>query len=150
MKKRNVFLFCAALLAVSAQAQTDVSKYYLTNYGFDSDFNYPASSKATVEKEINDIKGWTPQLSADYTITGVYEFGFQGKYNGATVPAKGYDGEGGGGLALSTGWEQTFCYSQTITLPKGTYTIKVPTYNGKAATAGISQLAWIPTSGRWK
>ena len=56
MKKRNVFLFCAALLAVSAQAQTDVSKYYLTNYGFDSDFNYPASSKATVEKEINDIK----------------------------------------------------------------------------------------------
>ena len=100
MKKRNVFLFCAALLAVSAQAQTDVSKYYLTNYGFDSDFNYPASSKATVEKEINDIKGWTPQLSADYTITGVYEFGFQGKYNGATVPAKGYDGEGGGGLAL--------------------------------------------------
>lgn len=147
MKKRNVFLFCAALLAVSAQAQTDVSKYYLTNYGFDSDFNYPASSKATVEKEINDIKGWTPQLSADYTITGVYEFGFQGKYNGATVPAKGYDGEGGGGLALSTGWEQTFCYTQTITLPKGTYTIKVPTYNGKAATAGISQLAWIPTSG---
>ena len=147
MKKRNAFLFCAALLASVAQAQTDVTKYYMTNYGFDSDFNYPASSNATVEKEINPIKGWTPNLSADYTITGVYEFGFQGKYNGATVPTTGYDGKAGGALALSTGWEQTFCYTQTITLPKGTYTIKVPTYNGKAATAGISQLAWIPTSG---
>lgn len=145
--KKQAFLFCAALLAAQAQAQTDVSKYYLTNYGFDSDFNYTASSSATVEKEINDIKGWTPELSADYTITGVYEFGFKGKYNGATVPATGYDGESGGGLALSTGWEQTFCYTQTITLPKGTYTIKVPTYNGKSVTAGISQLAWIPTSG---
>lgn len=147
MKKKYIFLFSAALLASVAQAQTDISKYYLNNYGFDSDFNYTASSKATVEKEINDIKGWTPNLSADYTITGVYEFGFQGKYNGATVPDKGYDGESGGGLALSTGWEQTFCYTQTITLPKGTYTIKVPTYNGKSASAGISQLAWIPNSG---
>ena len=145
--KRNVILFCAALLATTVQAQDDVTKYYMTNYGFDSDFNYPATSSATVEKEINDIKGWTPELSADYTITGVYEFGFKGKYNGATVPSKGYDGEAGGGLALSTGWEQTFCYTQTITLPKGKYTIKVPTYNGKSATVGISQLAWIPTTG---
>lgn len=145
--KRNAILFCAALLATTVQAQDDVTKYFMTNYGFDSDFNYPASSSATVEKEINDIKGWTPDLSADYTITGVYEFGFKGKYNGATVPSTGYDGEAGGGLALSTGWEQTFCYTQTVTLPKGTYTIKVPTYNGKSATAGISQLAWIPNSG---
>ena len=145
--KKLAFLLCAALLTAQAQAQTDVSKYYLTNFGFDSDFNYTAGSTATVEKEINDIKGWTPVLSADYTITGVYEFGFKGKYNGATVPETGYDGESGGGLALSTGWEQTFCYTQTITLPKGTYTIKVPTYNGKSVTAGVSQLAWIPTSG---
>lgn len=105
-KKRRAFLFFAALLAAQAQAQTDVSKYYLTNYGFDSDFNYPASGSANVAQEINDIPGWTPDLSADYTITGVYEFGFKGKYNGATVPATGYDGESGGGLALSTGWEQ--------------------------------------------
>lgn len=147
MKVKHSLLFYSLLLASTVQAQTDVSKYYLTNYGFDSDFNYSASSSANVEKEINPIKGWTPKLSADYTITGVYEFGFKGKYNGATVPATSYDGKAGGGLALSTGWEQTFCYTQEITLPKGTYTIKVPTYNGKAVTAGISQLAWIPESG---
>ncbi len=147
MNVKKTLLFCSVLVAAAAQAQTDVTKYYMTNYGFDTDFNYPASSSANVAQEINDIKGWTPQLSADYTITGVYEFGFKGKYNGATVPATGYDGEAGGGLALSTGWDQTFCYTQEITLPKGTYTIKVPTYNGKSVTAGVSQLAWIPNSG---
>lgn len=147
MNVRNTLLFCSILMASAAQAQSDVTKYYMTNYGFDSNFNYPATSSANVTQEINTIEGWTPDLSADYTITGVYEFGFKGKYNGATVPATGYDGEAGGGLALSTGWEQTFCYTQEITLPKGTYTIKVPTYNGKSVTAGISQLAWIPSSG---
>lgn len=128
-------------------AQTDVTKYYLKNYGFDTGFDYPATSTAKVTQEIRDIDGWTPQLSADYTITGVYEFGFKGTFNSATVPATGYDGEAGGALALSTGWEQIFCYQQSVTLPAGTYTINVPTYNGKTVTGGISQLSWIPNSG---
>lgn len=130
-----------------AMAQSDITKYYLTNYGFDTDFDYPASTNAIVTQEILDIPGWTANLSADYTIAGIYEFGFSGKFNEGTVPATGYNGEPGGALALSTGWEQTFCYYQTVTLPKGTYTIKVPTYNGKTATGGVSKLSWIPNSG---
>ncbi len=144
-------VFATALMAVAftvpSAAQSDVTKYFLNNYGFDSDFDYPASSTAKVAQEIKEIDGWTANLSADYTVTGVYEFGFKGTFNSATVPATGYDGEGGGALALSTGWEQTFCYYQTVTLPAGTYTINVPTYNGKNATGGVSQLAWIPNSG---
>lgn len=147
MKKLTPILFCWALGATGTWAQTDITKFYLSNYGFDSSFDYPATSKATVEKEIKAIDGWTPDLSADYTITGIYEFGFGGTFNGGTVPAKGYNGETGGALALSTGWEQTFCYYQTITLPAGTYTVKVPTYNAKTATAGSSKLAWIPSEG---
>ncbi len=150
----NTFLHRTALTVLTilltgmgALAQSDVTRFFLKNYGFDSDFDYPASSTANVSQEILEIKEWTPQLSADYTITGVYEFGFKGKYNNATVPAKGYEGEAGGGLALSTGWEQTFCYYQTVTLPAGTYTINVPTYNGKTVSGGISQLSWIPSSG---
>lgn len=146
MKFTPLLLFCA-LTSTGGWAQTDISKFYLSNYGFDSDFDYVAGNKTIVEKEIKNIKGWTPNLSADYTITGVYQFGFAGTFNGATVPAKGYDSDNGGALALSTGWEQTFCYYQEITLPAGTYTIKVPTYNGKSATAGISKLAWIPNEG---
>lgn len=136
-----------ALSAISASAQTDVSSYYLANPGFDAGFDYTAESTATVTQEIKTIDGWTPQLSANYTVTGVYQWGFKGTFNNASVPATGYDGEGGGGLALSTGWDQTFAYTQTITLPAGSYTVTLPTYNGKTVTAGTSLLAWTPAGG---
>lgn len=140
-----LLLLCATNL--TAIAQDDITKYYLTNYTFDTDFNYTADSKVHVTQEIMNIPGWTAELSADYTITGIYEFGFGGTYNGAAVPSQGFDGEAGGGLALSTGWEQTFIFFQTVTLPKGTYTITAPTYNGKTATKGTSRLAWVPATG---
>ena len=147
MKSRLLLTFLAIATAITSAAQTDVTKYYLKNYGFDTGFDYPATSTAKVTQEIKEIDGWTAKLSADYTVTGVYEFGFKGTFNGATVPATGYDGEAGGALALSTGWEQTFCYQQSVTLPAGTYTINVPTYNGKTVTGGSSLLSWIPNSG---
>lgn len=146
MMKKLLIAF-SFLTTLTASAQSDVSKYYLANAGFDSDFNYRAGEKNNVAQEINTISGWTPALSADYTITGVYEYGFSGVFNNASVPTEGYEGSQGGALALSTGWEQTFCYYQTVTLPAGTYTINVPTYNGKSAEKGTSQLAWIPNSG---
>lgn len=144
---KGVFSILMMIVGLQAMAQTDITKYYLINYGFDADFDYTAESTAEVKEEIKEINGWTPQLSADYTITGVYEFGFGGTFNGAKVPATGYTEGDGGGLALSTGWGQTFCYYQTMTLPAGTYTVNVPTYNGKSVTAGISRLSWIPDGG---
>ena len=147
MKKTTFLTIILMALVSSVKAQDDITKYYLTNYGFDTDFDHVSGERKTVSQEIKEIPGWTPALSADYTITGVYEFGFAGTFNTGKMPAEGYDGEAGGALVLSTGWAQTFCYYQTITLPKGTYTISVPTYNGKASTGGTSQLAWIPNSG---
>ncbi len=147
MKKTTFLTIILMALVSSVKAQDDISKYYLTNYGFDTDFDHVSGERKTVSQEIKEIPGWTAALSANYTITGVYEFGFAGTFNSGKMPAEGYDGEAGGALVLSTGWEQTFCYYQTITLPKGTYTISVPTYNGKASTGGTSQLAWIPSSG---
>jgi hypothetical protein len=151
IRKRTLRSLLLVLLSIfsggQTMAQTDITKYYLNNYGFDTDFDYPATSTATVEQEILDIPGWTSAITVDYTITGIYEFGFQGKFNNGSVPAQGYDGEAGGALALSTGWEQNFSYYQTVTLPAGTYTLIAPTYNGKSATGGTSLLAWIPSSG---
>ena len=141
------FLFALFVTSISVMAQDDVTRFFLSNYGFDSDFHYTADSRVVVKEEIREIKGWTADLGATYTITGVYEFGFGGTFNGATVPSVGYDGEAGGGLALSTGWDVTFCYYQTVTLPAGTYTINVPTYNGKSVTSGTSKLSWIPDGG---
>lgn len=136
-----------ALMSLTTFAQQDITKYVISNYGFDQDFDYTALQTNAVTQEIKDVKGWDADLSANYTIVGTYEFGFKGTFNTASVPAKGYDGEAGGGLAISTGWEQTFVFSQEVTLPAGKYTINVPTYNGCSATAATSLLAWIPSSG---
>lgn len=149
MRLKKPIITCALLLSgiFQVNAQTDVTKHFLSNYNFDTDFNYSSSSSANVAQEILEIPGWTPNFTIDYTISGVYEFGFKGVFNGGSVPASGYNGEAGGGLALSTGWGQTFGYYQTVTLPAGTYTIKAPTYNGYTATAGTSDLSWIPDAG---
>lgn len=146
--KRVLLTALWAVFAACASAQTDVTKYYLENYGFDDAYDYEAGATTNVSEEIKDVKGWTADLSAGYTIVGTYEFGFKGMFNTATVPDKGYDGEAGGGLAISTGWGQTFLFYQNVTLPAGTYTLNVPTYNGSGdKTAATSQVAWIPTGG---
>ena len=149
MKKRLLtnILWLAALCANAQSTPLDISQFYLSNSGFDSNFNYKAGQTNNVAEEIKAVAGWTADLSASYTIVGTYEFGFKGVYNTATVPATGYDGESGGGLAFSTGWEQTFKFYQTVSLPAGTYTLRVPTYNGSNQTAAISQVAWILTGG---
>ena len=135
------------LMTLCMNAQTDITQFYLTNYGFDENFDYKAGGTENVEKELKSVKEWTSSLSADYTIVGTYEFGFKGVFNTASVPEVGYDGETGGGLAFSTGWDQTFKFSQSMYLPAGTYTLRVPTYNGSDVTAATSQVAWIPSSG---
>ena len=91
------------LVTAGAFAQTDITKYYLENAGFDSRFDYTAEQTNNVTQELKEVDGWTSSLSANYTIVGTYEFGFKGIFNTATVPATGYDGEPGGGLAISTG-----------------------------------------------
>lgn len=134
-------LFGAAL---TVSAQTDVTAHYLKNYGFDSGFHHAAGETTEVKQEIKTITGWTAGFTVDYTIAGIYEYGFAGTFNGGEVPAQGYQGSKGGALALSTGWDVEMTYSQTVTLPAGAYTITAPTYNGKSATKGHSLLAWIP------
>ena len=145
--KKFILTNIMLLVGILVHAQTDVSKYYLTNYDFDQYFDYTASQSTAVAQELLDVKGWTSELTANYTIVGTYEYGFSGTFNGASVPAAGYDGNTGGGLAISTGWEQTFAFYQTVTLPAGTYTLNVPTYNGGSATPAESQVAWVPASG---
>ncbi len=147
MKKCVMMMSGLFLLAMGAFAQTDVTKYYLENYGFDDNFDYTSGQTTEVKQELKSVDGWTSELGADYTIVGTYEYGFKGTFNTASVPGTGYDGEDGGGLAISTGWEQTFLFYQTVTLPAGTYKLSVPTYNGSDVTAATSQVAWIPSSG---
>ena len=145
--KKQLFLLLVCFAALAAAAQTDITAQYLKNFSFDSGFHHKAGTTTEVKQEIKTITGWTAGFTVDYTITGIYEYGFAGKFNGGEVPAQGYEGSVGGALALSTGWGVEMTYSQNVTLPAGTYTINAPTYNAKSATKGKSLLAWIPQSG---
>ena len=144
---KQLFIIMLSWLSLTATAQTDVTADYLTDYTFDSGFHHKASETTKVDKEIKTIKGWTQGFTVDYTIAGIYEYGFAGTFNGGEVPAQGYEGSTGGALALSTGWGVEMTYSQTVTLPAGVYTFSAPTYNGKSATKGHSLLAWVPQKG---
>ena len=78
-------MVCFAALA--AAAQTDITAQYLKNYSFDSGFHHKAGATTEVKQEIKTITGWTAGFTVDYTITGIYEYGFAGKFNGGEVGA---------------------------------------------------------------
>lgn len=140
----------AALYSFTASADTDVTALYIKNAGFDTDFNYTKDKTGNIAQEILDVKDWTKDISVDYTITGVYEFGAKCTFNtSGTIPAQGIDGSAGC-LALSTGWEQSLKYYQEVSLPAGTYKLQSAFYNGSQKTAGTSLVGWIPASGTAK
>ena len=92
------------MCALQAAADADITRYVMINAGFDRNYNHTAAESGNVAQELNEVPCWTSELSADYTVSGVYEFGYNGTFNGATVPAAGYNGDAGGALALSTVW----------------------------------------------
>ena len=152
MKIKSLFMgvgfWVLAAGSVCAQDFYDVTTVYLQNAGFDSGIQYDAAQTGNVAQEIRDIEGWTKNITVDYTITGIYEFGTSKTFNGTPVPAKNYDGAAEGGcLALSTGWQQSLIFYQSVTLPPGQYALVSAWYNPSQQTVGKSLVGWIPSSG---
>ena len=52
------------VIALCVNAQIDITKYYLENYGFDDKFDYKSGQTTNVAEEIKSVKGWTSTLSA--------------------------------------------------------------------------------------
>lgn len=143
----SVLLFMSMCVPQLTMADTDVSELLLTNWGFDSEYDYDKNATGNVVQEILDVPGWTKAHSMDYTIVGTYQFGTKKTFNTyGKVPAAGYDGSTGG-LALSTGWTSSLIYNQTVTLPAGSYYLSAAWYNDSDHTTGKSQVGWVPNSG---
>ncbi len=149
MQKIKSFLLTmfVSILATSMSAQYyDITPFYIANAGFDSDFDYTIHDTGNVAQEILEVKGWTKNFNANYTITGVYQIGTKKTFNGAPVPSVGQDGTTEGGvLALSTGWQQSMLFYQQVELPKGKYALVSAFWNGADKTAGRSRVSWMPT-----
>lgn len=146
MTTRLLTTCLAALCAAGMMAQNyDITKIYLRNAGFDNHFDYTIDDTGNVAQEILDVEGWTKDISVNYTITGVYQIGTKKTFNDAAVPATAQDGSTDGGvLALSTGWNQSMLFYQTVELPKGKYSLVTAFYNSADKTAGRSRVAWLP------
>lgn len=151
MKAKQLFLTCMmagfGASPIVAQDYYDITDTYLLNSGFDADFDYPVTAvSGNVAQEILEVQGWTKNISVDYTITGVYQFGTPVTFNGAPIPTAGQDGNTDGGcLALSTGWGQSMLFYQSVTLPAGRYGLVSAFYNCGDKTTGLSRVGWIPT-----
>lgn len=147
--KRNLFLCLCLASALHGRAQADISGYFLENNGFDTNFNYDADQEGNVEGNvIHEVYGWMNETTATYTVAGTFAYNPRVTFNGSSaLPAAGYEGSQGGALGLTTGWGMQLVYSQSVTLPKGTYRLAAAYYNVGTATTGRSLLAWIPDGG---
>ncbi len=148
MKRRLIVLLCF-MVALHGVAQVDISKYFLVNNGFDGNFSYGAGFRGNVSGDIiNEVYGWTNETTATYTVAGTFAYNPDVTFNNSfALPESGYGDSEGGALGLSTGWGMQLAYSQTVTLPKGTYRLCAAYYNVWSATSGKSLLGWIPTRG---
>ena len=153
MKKNYTFLLAGMMsvggYTVKADNYTDINEYYLINSGFDANFNYDKSYSGNVSGNIiNEVYGWDKDMTSTYTVAGTFEYGANATFNSSkTIPATGYKGSEGGAIAFTTGWGQILNYSQQVSLMKGTYKIISSYYNLGTATAGNSNLGWVPNSG---
>lgn len=148
MKRLTVLSLCLAT-GVSGYSQTDVSDLFLVNNGFDMAFNYDEKQTGNIAGDvIHEVYGWTNETTATYTVAGTFAYNAGVTFNGSSaLPVAGYNGSAGGALGLTTGWGMQLLYTQTVTLPKGTYRLSSAYYNVGSATAGRSLLAWVPESG---
>ena len=149
-------LLFAALLAtggLSALAQTDggsgsyydITSYYLKNAGFDTGYNYNKSATGNLNNVISEVSGWKNATRVTYNSSAIIQLGAKITFNGASVPTTGFNGTANGGvLALSTGWNDTLRYVQTVKLPAGTYRLTAAWYNADSATTtGQSVLSFV-------
>ena len=149
MNKLKLFFAAATLLcAGQTWAQTDVTSTYLTNADFSTGtpidnnvctYGKDMTNNNTTYYGAQAIDGWTNasvgSTSDGYdncTLAGaIFTYGSTPWIGGSGTPAPATDPDGNAGNAagLCAVWGGTICYTQNVTLPAGSYTIRFKTYN---------------------
>ncbi|GAB1414671.1 hypothetical protein MASR2M117_00770 [Paludibacter sp.] len=106
----------------------DITTNTILNNKFDvqSDFS---SANLTVGAN-KKVTSWNATSNHDWGCAGVMQVGSALTVNGQNVPALNADGTATGGvLSFSQGWSGENYYTQTVTLPEGSYRISYAVYN---------------------
>ena len=117
-------------LGASAQAYHDITSAYLLNAGFDTNYNYAVGDEGNVApNDINSVNYWDV-TSVKAGVLGVWQWGSAKTFCGLSVPATGYDGVAGGGLAFGLVTTSGINMLQdSVKLPAGDYEVVMAVSN---------------------
>gem|GEM_PF-3078106 len=113
-------------------AQTDITSTYLSNAGFNTNCNYSVAGTDTISSTApptaDSVEGWHLISATGWGVSSTFEYGWNGVFNGVTIPTAGADGANGAGqgaIGISSGWSGEMVYMQPVTLPAGFYSIEI-------------------------
>ncbi len=153
MKVKSLLLTLAVAgcwSGVHAQDYYDVTSAYLLNAGFDQGFNYAVGDTGNVEADrIHAVSHWDVS-AATVGVLGVWQWGAGTTVSGCAVPAAGFGGEAGGGLAFSLSVSSGINILQdSVKLPAGDYKVVMAVYNASDNDAlSANSCAWHPYNTR--
>ena len=150
--KKLKFLFAALAIVAggsTAGAQTDVTAQYLTNANFSEGtpvdnnvctYGKDMQGNGTTYYGAQPIEGWTNESVGETDEKGYENSKLAGALfsygstpwlagSGTTAPATDPDGNAGNAAGLCAVWGASVQYTQAVTLPAGSYTIRFKTYN---------------------
>ncbi len=148
----NSLWMTASLFAVTgtALAQTDVTETYIKNPGFESGtavtgnvrtYDYDAKSEGETSG-LQNVTDWTAVNSTNGMAGGVFAYGNTSIFIGGSdylAPATAATGGGNNALGIVAVWSSSAQYTQAVTLPAGTYTLKADVYNSKGGTTAAAK-----------
>ena len=164
MKKLKLLLAALALMG-AGQAfaqQQDVTTTYLTNANFATGtpidngictYGKDMAGNSTTYYGAQEVSGWTNaskgETDSGYDNSklagGLFAYGGTPFLGGAgfTAPATDPDGNAGNALGLAAVWGGSIQYTQDVTLPAGSYTLRFKVYN---ATKGGGESSGVITT----
>ena len=157
LKSLKIMLFFIAFYTNTHAQDIDVTQTYLNNAGFDINCNYLTGGNETISistpPNTNVVDGWS---LADVEVKGwgaasTFEFGWNGSFNGASLPAtdsNGLTGSGQGALGISIGLSGDLIYKQETTLPAGLYSIEVSSAFEGNNTIEANLTGWVGNNGK--
>lgn len=108
----------------------DVTDNFFANPGFDIQKDFQQANVSTGSANHKAVTGWTTTCNYDLGCAAAFAMGGSYALNGKTPPAKSADGKAEGGvLGINQGWNSQNYYTQTVTLPAGTYTLSYAVWN---------------------
>lgn len=150
--KSLILTLAVAGVASGAYAQDyyDVTSAYLLNAGFDQRFTYAVGDTGNVVADNISSVGYWDVSAVKVGVLGVWQWGSAKTLEGLSVPAAGFGGEAGGGLAFGLSTTSGINILQdSVKLPAGDYKVVMAVYNASDnEEVSTNSSAWQPYNTR--